>query len=481
MEQEFAAVHSTNSWSLLYEQICTESRNHFSAVEALKVENKHLNRYRDVYPYDHSRVPLVNVSNTDYINASLVVAGTVSRSYILTQGPLQATVAHFWSMVWEQKSRAVIMLNRVVEKGTLKCHQYWPGVVGEVVQCDQVGITVENINTVPGDHYNVSTLRITFIETEESRDVLHFHYTTWPDFGVPTCPDKFLEFLGAVRKSGSLEARVGPAIVHCSAGIGRSGTFVLVDTCLLEAETSGAEAVNVKARLLDMRTYRMGLIQTYDQLKFSYLSIMEGAQQLGLVDTVPVYETPVLEASDSDSEEDVPPPLPPPRTESLKKEAEIVVVGDMAVLVTDAEPFNPAQLHNPAQPHNNLPVKLESLMNGHGETEEAVTTCSLSASGAESAGSSEGSTAQHSSTDQSPNKIILTEHKLEERKREMELKRRKKKEETSSTEKKIAEMKKEIHMAEEWSKKKEYWRQTILPFCVGLLICAAGYYNLRSS
>merc|ERR1712096_555204 len=103
-------------------------------------------------------------------------------------------------------------------------------------------------------HYNISTLRITNTETNESRDVLHFHYTTWPDFGVPTCPDTFLEFLGAVRESGSLDRDVGPALAHCSAGIGRSGTFILVDTCLLEAENSGPEVVCIKQRLLDMLT-----------------------------------------------------------------------------------------------------------------------------------------------------------------------------------------------------------------------------------
>merc|ERR1719430_311045 len=149
--------------------------------------------------------------------------------------------------------------------------------------------------------------------------VLHFHYTTWPDFGVPTCPDTFLEFLGAVRESGSMDKEVGPALVHCSAGIGRSGTFILVDSCLLEAENFGPEVVCIEQRLLDMRTYRMGLIQTEDQLKFSYQSIIEGARQLGLINSVPTFEVPVAEASDSSSEEDIPPPLPPPRTESLKK------------------------------------------------------------------------------------------------------------------------------------------------------------------
>ena len=124
---------------------------------------------------------------------------------------------------------------------------------------------------MPGDHYTVRKFSLSDVETGESREIEHFHYTTWPDFGVPSCPDTFLEFLGAVRESGSLESdKAGPAVVHCSARIGRSGFFVLVDSCLLEAETAGPEAVNIKQRLLDMRTFRMGLIQTDDQLKFSY-------------------------------------------------------------------------------------------------------------------------------------------------------------------------------------------------------------------
>ena len=124
--------------------------------------------------------------------------------------------------------------------------------------------------------FTLSSLsRLSNTTTNETRDVLHFHYTTWPDFGVPSCPDTFLEFLGAVREAGSLDSDVGPAVVHCSAGIGRSGSFILVDSCLLEAENAGPEVVNIKQRLLDMRSFRMGLIQTDDQLKFSYQAIIE--------------------------------------------------------------------------------------------------------------------------------------------------------------------------------------------------------------
>ena len=83
----------------------------------------------------------------------------MSRKYILTQGPLAGTTPHFWSLVWEQKTKAVIMLNRVMEKGTLKCHQYWPTTKGEVVTCEEVGLLVENTEMSPGEHYNISTLR----------------------------------------------------------------------------------------------------------------------------------------------------------------------------------------------------------------------------------------------------------------------------------------------------------------------------------
>jgi len=485
MEEEFLEYHSNNSWRSLYTKICIESRNNdFTAVEALKPENKHLNRYRDVYPYDHSRVPLATVPSTDYINASLVVADSVSRSYILTQGPLAATTPHFWSLAWEQQSKAVIMLNRVMEKGTLKCHQYWPTNKGEVITCQEVGLLVENIEMTPGQHYNISTLRLTNTTTNESRDVLHFHYTTWPDFGVPQCPDTFLEFLGAVRESGSLDSDVGPAVVHCSAGIGRSGTFILVDSCLLEAENSGPEVVCIKQRLLDMRTYRMGLIQTEDQLKFSYQSIIEGARQLGLINSAPTFEVPVAEASDSSSEEDIPPPLPPPRTESLKKKSseddddeeeekevvvanksEVVQLQDREVIITDSEPFTTTEQFN------NIPAKLETkLVNGNAlVAEDSSQTLSGNSSGS-----------NNSSTEHSPNKCILTNNKLEERKREMELRRRKKEEEKCVTESKIKEYQKAIQKAEDWNKRKEYLRETMFPFCVGLaMFVAGGYFYFR--
>ncbi|XP_063048633.1 LOW QUALITY PROTEIN: tyrosine-protein phosphatase non-receptor type 1-like, partial [Engraulis encrasicolus] len=118
--------------------------------------------------------------------------------------------------------------------------------------------------------------------TGETRQLYHFHYTTWPDFGVPESPASFLNFLFKVRESELAEdTDHGPAVVHCSAGIGRSGTFSLVDTCLLLMEKRREPSlVDIKRILLDMRRYRMGLIQTADQLRFSYMAVREGAKSI---------------------------------------------------------------------------------------------------------------------------------------------------------------------------------------------------------
>lgn len=158
-----------------------------------------------------------------------------NRKYILTQGPLKQTVGHFWQMVWEQNSTAILMLNKLIEKNTVKCHKYWPehiGAASRLVLSD-CGLTVEYLKCEEYTNYMVRTLRLTDEKSSKSREVLQFHYVTWPDFCIPSSPIAFLQFLKKVRDSGVMNADVGPAIVHCSAGIGRSGTFCLVDTALV--------------------------------------------------------------------------------------------------------------------------------------------------------------------------------------------------------------------------------------------------------
>ncbi|CAH1268882.1 PTPN1 [Branchiostoma lanceolatum] len=331
MEAEFREIDKTGAWGQVYQGIRQEAaENNHTLKCARKPENKFRNRYRDVSPYDHSRVKLQDGDN-DYINASLLEATEANRQYILAQGPLPSTIGHFWEMVWEQRTKAVVMLNRVIEKGTIKCAQYWP--LGEVnghsdeVDLEDTGYKVTLLEEDVRPYFTIRTYLLQRLKTDESRKVFHFHYTRWPDFGVPESPAAFLHFLLEVRSSGSLESDVGPPVVHCSAGIGRSGVFCLVDTCLVLLEkTRDLDSLNIRRLLLDMRQYRMGLIQTPDQLRFSYLAVIEGARTvLGMntgedqVISTLGEESPDLQdghnhlvtKDDEENTRDKPPPLPP--------------------------------------------------------------------------------------------------------------------------------------------------------------------------
>ncbi|XP_058878557.1 tyrosine-protein phosphatase non-receptor type 2 isoform X2 [Acipenser ruthenus] len=296
MDQEFKDMDSVGQWSSLYMEIRSQSQDCPYKVAKFP-ENQNRNRYRDVSPFDHSRVKLQNAEN-DYINASLVVMEEAQRSYILTQGPLRNTCDHFWLMIWEQKSRAVIMLNRVIEKGSEKCAQYWPTSKDHEMIFSDTGFHVTLLSEDVKSYYTVRVLGLENMSTGETREIYHFHYTTWPDFGVPESPASFLNFLFKVRETGCLSSEHGPAVVHCSAGIGRSGTFSLVDTCILLMDKRKDHSfVNIKKILLDMRKYRMGLIQTPDQLRFSYMAVTEGAKYImgdSSVQAQPIATTPAL-------------------------------------------------------------------------------------------------------------------------------------------------------------------------------------------
>uniref|UniRef100_H3CUS3 Tyrosine-protein phosphatase non-receptor type n=1 Tax=Tetraodon nigroviridis TaxID=99883 RepID=H3CUS3_TETNG len=279
MDREFEDIDSEGRWQKLYLDIRNQS--HECSYKVAKYpENRTRNRYRDVSPFDHSRVKLRNTEN-DYINASLIVMEEAQRSYILTQGPLRNTCGHFWLMIWEQKTRAVIMLNRVIEKGSEKCAQYWPTAEERDMTFRDTHFTVTLLSEDIKSYYTTRLLELQNMSTGEKREICHFHYTAWPDFGVPESPASFLNFLFKVRESGGLGEDQGPAVVHCSAGIGRSGTFSLVDTCMvLLDKRKDWSSVDIKSVLLDMRKYRMGLIQTPDQLRFSYMAVLEGARHI---------------------------------------------------------------------------------------------------------------------------------------------------------------------------------------------------------
>lgn len=315
MDAEFREIDEPGSWNAIYQEIRQQS-SELPCKLAKLPENKTRNRYRDVSPFDHSRIRL-QLGTNDYINASLISVEEAQRSYILTQGPLPNTCGHFWEMVWEQRTRGVVMLNRVIEKGSIKCAQYWPPREEKEAIFEDTNFKLTLVSEDIKSYYTVRQLELKNMSTQETREILHFHYTTWPDFGVPESPASFLNFLFKVRESGCLNSDQGPVVVHCSAGIGRSGTFCLVDTCLLLMSIrKDPSTVRIREILLEMRHYRMGLIQTADQLRFSYLAVIEGAKCI-------MGDTSLQESwKELSNEEDVPPeftpppPPPPPQRDS---------------------------------------------------------------------------------------------------------------------------------------------------------------------
>lgn len=232
------------------------------------------NRYRDISPYDQTRVILKeqNTSGGDYINANYVNmeipgSGIVNR-YIAAQGPLPKTCTDFWQMVWEQHSSLVVMLTTKVEKGRVKCHQYWPEMY-ETMDYGLLQITCVKEEETPS--FAFREFNLTHVETSEERHISHMQYIAWPDHNVPDDPADFLEFVLKVRQRRM--GMVEPTIVHCSAGIGRTGVLITMETamCLIEAN----QPVYPLSIVRQMRDQRAMLIQTATQYKFVCEAILK--------------------------------------------------------------------------------------------------------------------------------------------------------------------------------------------------------------
>ncbi|CAF1478672.1 unnamed protein product [Rotaria sordida] len=284
IEEEFQKIEHENGWNTIFRKLANdhgvrtlEKKNDI----ALLSTNRGLNRFRDVLPYDDTRVRLQRGSN-DYINANYVQVPWANRSYILTQGPLPTTSEHFWQMVWEQNSRVIIMLTHLVEKGCNKCWLYYPDYENESeIYFDEIDLKVTFVSERQEDHYTQRKFELTNLLTGETRPIVHWSDFDWPDHGAPSSPEPFLQLLCDVRHCGAFDSRFGAPILHCSAGIGRSGTFVLVDSILkMLAHTDNPNDISLIEVLAHIRTQRHGLIQTAEQLRFSYMAIVAGLKEL---------------------------------------------------------------------------------------------------------------------------------------------------------------------------------------------------------
>ncbi|XP_065684861.1 receptor-type tyrosine-protein phosphatase beta isoform X2 [Hydra vulgaris] len=250
-------------------------------------ENRGKNRYTNVLPYDYTRVKLSFIDDeqgSDYINANYIHGYKNPRAYIATQGPLPSTTEDFWRMVWEQNSNVVVMLTQYMERGKVKCSPYWP----TTTPIKYGDVTVKRLS----EHVYMEWVERQFLLMcdGEKRTITHCQYTAWPDHGVPKSSIELLQFIQTVRTIQ--QPTDGPLICHCSAGVGRTGTYICIDIIMnkLQAENN----IDVYGVVSAMRTQRSSMVQTEDQYIFIHRVILDYLIQKETTDHIFILKSGLL-------------------------------------------------------------------------------------------------------------------------------------------------------------------------------------------
>ncbi|NXJ14932.1 PTN22 phosphatase, partial [Odontophorus gujanensis] len=236
-------------------------------------ENIKKNRYKDILPYDHSRVELSLItSDTDshYINANFIKGVYGPRAYIATQGPLPTTVTDFWRMIWEYEVLTVVMACMEFEMGKKKCERYWAEVGDSSLQSGPFSVTCEAEEKK--NEYVIRTLKVALDEV--MRTIRQFHYQNWPDHDIPSSIDPILELIGEVRCYQPEDTT--PICIHCSAGCGRTGVVCAIDyTWKLLKDGIVPVNFSIFSLIQEMRTQRPSIVQTKEQYKLVYSAVIE--------------------------------------------------------------------------------------------------------------------------------------------------------------------------------------------------------------
>ncbi|XP_048806976.1 receptor-type tyrosine-protein phosphatase N2 isoform X3 [Lagopus muta] len=256
-----------------WEALCAYQAEPNATTVAQKEENTQKNRSRAVVPYDHSRICLKaenSHDNSDYINASPIMDHDPRNpAFIATQGPLPATVADFWQMVWENGCVVIVMLTPLTESGVKQCYHYWPDEGSNLYHIYEVNLVSEHIWC---EDFLVRSFYLKNLQTNETRTVTQFHFLSWNDQRVPASTRSLLDFRRKVNKC--YRGRSCPVVVHCSDGAGRSGTYILIDM-VLNKMAKGAKEIDIAATLEHLRDQRPGMVQTKEQFEFALTAVAE--------------------------------------------------------------------------------------------------------------------------------------------------------------------------------------------------------------
>ncbi|KAG8451099.1 hypothetical protein GDO86_003389 [Hymenochirus boettgeri] len=237
------------------------------------------NRYSYILPYDHSRVKLTLIDgkqDSGYINANYIQGFSGANEYIATQAPMPATFDDFWRMVWEKEVRIIVMLTVCEEHGKVLCDQYWPSETAAYGP-----FTVQKVSEVICKEWTIRHLTINRLKDVDSpvRHISQLHYTAWPDRGIPHNPSSLITFAELVREEIQITKGPGPTVLHCSAGVGRTGTFIALDVSLQQLKAG--YCIDIFHTVYQMRLSRYLMLQTLEQYIFVHRCILEKSLQKG--------------------------------------------------------------------------------------------------------------------------------------------------------------------------------------------------------
>uniref|UniRef100_A0A674BTS2 protein-tyrosine-phosphatase n=1 Tax=Salmo trutta TaxID=8032 RepID=A0A674BTS2_SALTR len=247
--------------------------------EGQRAENKSKNRYKNILPFDTTRVEIreadTDVPGSDYINANYIRMTHLGHYvFIATQGCLQNTVVDFWKMVYQENTHVIVMTTKEMERGRNKCVRYWP----DFNATKEFGkVSVKNVEECPAQDYILRELEVTRLDRRELvRYIWHYQYLSWPDHGVPNEPGGVLSFLEQVNRTQSAIPDTGPIVVHCSAGIGRTGTIIVIDILIDIINRQGLDCdIDIPKTIQRVRQQRSGMVQTEAQYKFIYMAVQQ--------------------------------------------------------------------------------------------------------------------------------------------------------------------------------------------------------------